>query len=86
MIRLWHVAAEGLLIISDGRSLISAPRGDLEALRLLVAGIPPSAANDEDFERIESGPWAASGSSFGIALMHSSGGCLFLEGRIGGRS
>jgi len=42
----------------------------LLALRELVSQVPAEAAGDEDFERVESGAWAVSGSSFGIALMY----------------
>jgi hypothetical protein len=51
-------------------TILLIPLDHLLALRSLVALVPPEAASDEDFKRIERAPWAASGSSFGIALMY----------------
>lgn len=59
----------GRAVLEVGRDLLIFPWEELMALRELVTVVPPEAAWDEDHPRIERGSWAASGSSFGIALM-----------------
>jgi hypothetical protein len=59
-----------MALIVHGRDMILVPWSDLIALRDLTADVPAEAAYNGDYERIECGSWAASGSTFGIALMH----------------
>jgi len=68
-----------LAVLQRGGEMILFPWAELLALRELVAAVPPAAAADEDYPRVERGPWAASGSSFGIALMHAGLKTLFPE-------
>ena len=65
-----------ILICSDTAIF---PWSELLALRDLVTQVEPTMAHDEDAGRIEGEPWAASGSSFGIALMHAGLDTLFFE-------
>ena len=69
-----------LAVLQHGQGSLIFPWSDLLSLRRLAGMIPPSAAGDEDLERIESGPWTASGCSFGIALMLNEK-VAFLEAR-----
>lgn len=71
--------APPLAVLRRGGKTILFPWAELLALRDLVASVPASAADDEDYPRVERGPWAASGSSFGIALMREGIETLFLE-------
>ena len=68
-----------LAVLRHGGKTIMFPWAELLALRELVASAPSSAAADEDYPRIERTPWAASGSSFGIALLRAGIETLFLE-------
>ena len=58
-----------LAVLEHGQGSLIFPWADLLSLRRLASMVPPAAAGDENFARVESGPWAASGCSFGIALM-----------------
>ena len=58
-----------LAVLRHGQGTLLFPWADLLALRTLAQRVDRAAAHDEDFPRVESEPWAASGSSFGIALM-----------------
>lgn len=69
-----------LAVLEHGQGSLIFPWSDLLSLRRLASTIPPSAADGDDFRRVESGPWAASGCSFGIALMLNEK-IAFLEAR-----
>jgi hypothetical protein len=58
-----------LTVLVHGQDTLLFPWADLLTLRDLVAAVPPTAAHDEDAPRVVVSPWAASGSTFGIALM-----------------
>lgn len=57
-----------LAVLQHGQGSLIFPWTNLLSLRRLAGRIPPRAADDEDHPYTESGPWTASGSSFGIAL------------------
>jgi len=67
-----------LAVLRHGRLILLFPWADLLDLRGLVARVAPEMAADEDAPRVESVTWAASGSSFGIALMRKND-TLFFE-------
>lgn len=58
-------------VLCHGYEIRMFPWKEVLALRELVAAVPPSAAEDEDYPSTDRGPWRVVGSNYGLLLLRA---------------
>ncbi len=58
-------------VLCHGHEIRMFPWKEVLALRELVAAVPPSAAEDEDYPSTDRGPWRVVGSNYGLLLLRA---------------